>query len=131
VRALAPCITFIDEADQALGKRDTNANDGGLSGRIYKMFAEEIGDPTTHGQILWILATSRIDLVETDLKRAGRIDVKIPLMPTGTQPEAARLLRAIMAKADVDPGDLSNVSLPDWLTPGAADAITSDVYIAI
>jgi SpoVK/Ycf46/Vps4 family AAA+-type ATPase len=131
VRALAPCITFIDEADQALGKRDTNANDGGLSGRIYKMFAEEIGDPTTRGQILWILATSRIDLVETDLKRAGRIDVKIPLMPTGTQAEAAKLLRAIMAKADVDPGDLSNVTLPDWLTPGAADAITSDVYTAL
>jgi SpoVK/Ycf46/Vps4 family AAA+-type ATPase len=123
---------FIDEADQALGKRDNNANDGGLSGRIYKMMAEEMSDPGTRGQILWVLATSRPDLVEVDLKRPGRIDVKFVLMPTGKSAEAAKLLRALMKRVDLSISDEETAALlplmPEWLTPGAAEAITSDLY---
>ena len=132
IRALSPCIVFIDEADQALGKRDSSANDGGLSGRIYKMMAEEMSDPGTRGQILWVLATSRPDLVEVDLKRPGRIDVKFVLMPTGKREEAAKLLRALMKRVDLAVSEEETALLlplmPEWLTPGAAEAITSDLY---
>lgn len=132
IRALAPCIVFIDEADQALGKRDATANDGGLSGRIYKMMAEEMSDPNTRGRILWMLATSRPDLVEVDLKRPGRIDVKFVLMPTGQPTEAAKLLRALMKRVELTLSDEEATALlplmPNWLTPGAAEAITSDLY---
>ena len=132
IRALAPCIVFVDEADQALGKRDAGANDGGLSGRIYKMMAEEMSDPSTRGRILWILATSRPDLVEVDLKRPGRIDVKFVLMPTGKPTEAATLLRALMKRVELAISDEEAAALlplmPNWLTPGAAEAITSDLY---
>ena len=135
IRALSPCIVFIDEADQALGKRDTSANDGGLSGRIYKMMAEEMSDPGTRGQILWVLATSRPDLVEVDLKRPGRIDVKFVLMPTGKKEEAAKLLRALMKRVDLAISEEETALLlplmPEWLTPGAAEAITSDLYTEI
>lgn len=132
IRALSPCIVFVDEADQALGKRDNHANDGGLSGRIYKMMAEEMSDPATRGQILWVLATSRPDLVEVDLKRPGRIDVKFVLMPTGKPEEAAKLLRALMKRVELALSDEEAAALlplmPVWLTPGAAEAITSDLY---
>src|SRR5262249_38901478 len=37
LQALGRCYVFIDEADQALGKRDAGQNDSGLSGRIYSM----------------------------------------------------------------------------------------------
>jgi hypothetical protein len=132
LRALAPCIVFVDEADQSLGKRDSGGNDGGLSGRIYSAIAQEMAAPETRGQVLWILATSRADLVEIDLKRPGRIDVKFALMPTGTPAEAAKLLRALMKRIDLMLTDEDVTALlpvmPDWLTPGAAEAITSDLY---
>ena len=84
IRALGRCMVFIDEADQTLGKRDSGSNDSGLSGRIYSMIAQEMSDSGNRGRVLWLLASSRPDLIEVDLKRPGRIDVKVPLLPTST-----------------------------------------------
>ncbi|MEM9478940.1 MAG: AAA family ATPase, partial [Verrucomicrobiota bacterium] len=81
LHALGRCIVFIDEADQALGKRDAGGGDSGVSGRVYSMMAKEMSDTRNRGRILWILASSRPDLIEIDLKRPGRIDVKFPLFP--------------------------------------------------
>ncbi len=137
IRALAPCIVFIDEADQSLGKRDSSANDGGLSGRIYSQFAQEMSDPTTRGQVLWILATSRPDLVEVDLKRPGRVDVKFALMPTGTPEESVLLLQALLKKEKLLTAEqLGQVAalqekIPVWLTPGAAESLCASLYTAL
>jgi hypothetical protein len=85
VRALGRCMVFIDEADQSLGRRDAGSGDSGLSGRLYSMIAQEMADTANRGRVLWLLASSRPDLIEVDLKRPGRIDVKVPLLPTSTQ----------------------------------------------
>lgn len=132
IHALGRCIVFVDEADQALGRRDASANDGGLSGRLYAMLAQEMSDTSNRGRILWLLATSRPDLVEVDLKRPGRIDVKIPLLPTATVADSAALLAALCkrrglaldAQTIADLGDL----VPIGLTPGAAEAIAVKAY---
>jgi hypothetical protein len=58
---------LIDEADQALGKRDCGSNDWGLSGRVDSMVAKEMSDSSN--KIVWVLASSRPDLIEIDLKR--------------------------------------------------------------
>jgi len=43
LKSLGRCLVFIDEADQALGKRDSGANDSGPVGpALYSMFAEEM-----------------------------------------------------------------------------------------
>ena len=84
LHGLNRCYVFIDEADQALGRRDAGSNDSGLSGRVYSMFAKEMSEPSNRGRIVWVLATSRPDLIEVDLKRPGRVDVKLPLFPTAT-----------------------------------------------
>ena len=84
LHALGRCFVFIDEADQALGKRDSGPNDSGLSGRVYSMIAKEMSDSRNRGKIIWVLATSRPDLIEVDLKRPGRVDVKILIFPTST-----------------------------------------------
>ena len=89
LHALGQVIVFVDEADQATGKRGASEGDGGLSGRIYAMLAKEMSDTDNRGKILWIFATSRPDLVEVDLKRQGRLDVHIPLFP----PQDARAAR--------------------------------------
>ena len=98
VHALGKCMVFVDEADQALGRRQGSTGDSGTSGRVYGMIAEEMGSSRNRGRIVWVLATSRPDLVEVDLKRPGRIDVKIPILPTSTPEEGFALLRALCKK---------------------------------
>jgi hypothetical protein len=130
IRALGRCIVFIDEADQTLGKRDSGSGDSGLSGRLYSMIAQEMGQSGNRGRLMWILASSRPDLIEVDLKRPGRIDVKVPLLPTTTAAESAQLLRALLKRFDLAPELDAIVALdpPILLTPGAAEAIAVKAY---
>jgi hypothetical protein len=134
LRALGRCYVFIDEADQALGKRESGG-DSGLSGRIYSMIAEEMSDPGNRGKIVWVLASSRPDLIEVDLKRPGRVDVKIPLFPTGDARESFELLRFLLKQRglEIDEADFAGIEgeLPVWLTPGAAEALAVKVYRAV
>jgi hypothetical protein len=132
VRALGRCMVFIDEADQALGKRDSGANDSGLSGRIYSMIAQEMSDGGNRGRVLWLLASSRPDLIEVDLKRPGRVDVKVPLLPTSKPAESAALIGALARRYGLalEPADLARLEpqMPILLTPGAAEALIVKAY---
>ncbi len=130
--ALGRCYVFVDEADQALGRRDAGSSDAGLSGRIYSMMAAKMSDTDNRGKIVWILASSRPDLIEVDLKRPGRIDVKIPLFPTTTAKEGFQLIRALCKKQGLDIPETAFRSLkpivPLLLTPGAAESLSIKVY---
>ncbi|GAB2178835.1 AAA family ATPase [Dongia sp. agr-C8] len=132
VRALGRCMVFIDEADQTLGRRTSDSSDSGLSGRIYSMIAQEMSDPDTRGHVVWILASSRPDMIEVDLKRPGRVDVKVPLLPTTTPEESAKLLRALCKRMGLEVTKEQLVALGDklplLLTPGAAEAIAVKAY---
>ena len=132
IHALGRCFVFIDEADQALGKRDSGGNDGGIGGRIYAMIAEEMSAPGNRGKIIWILATSRPDLVEVDLKRPGRVDVKVPIFPTLTAQEGFGLIRALGKRRELPLADHDFATLetliPHLLTPGAAEALVVKAY---
>ena len=112
LRALGQVVVFVDEADQAAGRRDGGDGDSGLSGRVYSMLAKEMSDTRNRGRIIWVFATSRPDLLEVDLKRQGRLDVHIPLFPPETAAERRALLLAIarklkfpMTEADLPPLD--------------------------
>jgi AAA+ superfamily predicted ATPase len=98
LRALGQVVVFVDEADQAAGKRDGGDGDSGLSGRVYGMLAKEMSDTRNRGRIIWVFATSRPDLLEVDLKRQGRLDVHIPLFPPETPDDRKALLLAIARK---------------------------------
>ena len=132
IHALGRCYVFIDEADQALGRRDSSSGDSGVGGRIYSMLAEEMGNSANRGRVIWVLASSRPDLIEIDLKRPGRVDVKIPLFPTTTPREGFDLLRMLCAKRGLAIAEDSFPSLesriPSLLTPGAAEALVMKVY---
>jgi hypothetical protein len=132
IHALGRCYVFIDEADQSLGRRDASSGDSGVSGRIYSMLAEEMGSSSNRGSIIWVLASSRPDLIEVDLKRPGRIDVKIPLFPTSTKQESLDLLRMLLKKRGIDLTVERFPSLepilPLLLTPGAAEALAVKIY---
>ncbi len=132
LHALNRCYVFIDEADQALGKRTADSGDSGVGGRVYSMIAEEMSNTRNRGKIVWILASSRPDLIEVDLKRPGRVDVKIPLLPTTTPEESFNLIRGLCARRGTTLEDSSLKTLrelmPRLLTPGAAEAIAVKVY---
>jgi SpoVK/Ycf46/Vps4 family AAA+-type ATPase len=94
------------------------------------MIAQEMSNASNRGRVMWILASSRPDLIEVDLKRPGRIDVKVPLLPTTTVGESAALLRALLKRFDMvlEQDDLIALPLPTLLTPGAAEALAVKVY---
>ena len=131
LRALDRCYVFIDEADQTLGRRDTG-NDSGVSGRIYSMLVEEMGSSRTRGRVIWILASSRPDLIEVDFKRPGRVDVKIPLLPAANPEQTYDLMRAACQLRGLTlpitcPETLLD-KLPRLLTPGAAENIAVKTF---
>jgi hypothetical protein len=132
LHALGRCIVFIDEADQALGKRASGSGDSGVSSRVYSMLAAEMSNTRNRGKILWVLASSRPDLIEVDLKRPGRIDVKVPIFPTATPEESMVLLGALCKRRGIPLDDAAKSSLlplvPKWLTPGAAEALAVKAY---
>jgi hypothetical protein len=132
IRALGRCIVFIDEADQTLGRRDSGIGDGGLSGRLYSMIAQEMSDTANRGKVIWVFASSRPDLIEADLKRPGRIDVKIPILPTATPEQAAALVATLAQRygLEISAAELEPLRalLPYLLTPGAAEALVVKAY---
>ena len=128
LHALGQCIVFVDEADQALGRRSASSSDSGVSSRVYSMLAKEMSDTSNRGKLLWVLASSRPDLIEVDLKRPGRIDVKIPIFPAIEAEEGLILLLALCRKRGLDVPDEGQEQLealiPPLLTPGAAEALS-------
>jgi AAA+ superfamily predicted ATPase len=79
LRSLGPVVVIIDEADAALGNRQAEG-DSGTSARVFSMIASLMGNTRYRGKIIWMLLTSRPDLLPIDLKRQGRAEVHIPLM---------------------------------------------------
>lgn len=134
LHALRRCYVFIDEADQALGRRTSDSGDSGVGGRVYSMLAEEMSNTRNRGRIVWVLASSRPDLIEVDLKRPGRVDVKIPLLPTATPRESFDLIRGLCTRrgVSIEPSAFDSLLeiLPGLVTPGAAEAIAVKVYRA-
>lgn len=118
LHALGQVVVFVDEADQAAGKRGGEDSDSGLSGRVYSMLAKEMSDTRNRGRIVWVFATSRPDLLEVDLKRQGRLDVHIPLFPPQTAEETRALLLSVAKKLKLplDDGDIP--PLPEGVVLG-------------
>lgn len=118
LRALGQVVVFVDEADQAAGKREGGDGDSGLSGRVYSMLAKEMSDTRNRGRIIWVFATSRPDLLEVDLKRQGRLDVHIPLFPPQTKEERHALLKSVAKKIKVPLEDSDLPEMPEDIALG-------------
>jgi AAA+ superfamily predicted ATPase len=90
LRAMGPVMVVIDEADAALGNRDSEG-DAGTSSRVFGMIATQMGDTRYRGRIIWMLLTARPDLLPIDIKRQGRAEVHIPLFYPADQDELSRM----------------------------------------
>ena len=108
VKSLGPIILIIDEGDRSFGSGSEDS-DGGTSSRVIARLKEFMSDPDNRGVVLFILMTNRPDKLDIDIKRAGRLDRKIPFFYPETPQDVEAVLRALFARHAVD-------SVIDWDT---------------
>ncbi len=102
LESLAPIVVLIDEADATLGTRDAGGGDSGVDARIFSKIANAMGNTENRGRILWILMTSRPDLLPIDLKRQGRAEEHISLFYPDTEEDRLEILLAMIKKNKVE-----------------------------
>ncbi len=149
LRSLGPVVVIIDEADAALGTRQAEG-DSGTSSRVFGMIASQMGDTQYRGRIVWMLLTSRPDLLPIDLKRQGRAEVHIPLFYPQDEAEIREMF-LVMARKNKAPlatdalpkvgperhlsgADIESIVLAAKrraLTAGRADVQKDDIDVAL
>ncbi|KFB76307.1 ATP-binding protein [Candidatus Accumulibacter cognatus] len=97
VKAMGPIALLIDEGDRSFGRQGDDA-DGGTSSRVIARLKEFMSDPENRGQVLFILLTNRPDKLDTDIKRPGRLDRKIPFFYAETAAERAAVMGAVFER---------------------------------
>lgn len=81
IRALAPVVVIVDESDQADGgSRDQGSGDSGVGERMRASGFNFWADNSLRGKVLRIDSTNRVDLIDSAMRRAGRTDIKIPIL---------------------------------------------------
>jgi len=144
LKSLSRCYVFIDEADQAMGSRQSGSD--GSAGRVYSMFAQEIASESNRGKIIWIMATSQPHKLEPDLKRPGRMDLKIPLLPCETHVAGLAMIHEFGKRRNLELEDPKMEdtnfalretitrenkyilgSVPEFLTPASAVVIVDEI----
>jgi transitional endoplasmic reticulum ATPase len=97
IRAIGQVVVIIDEGDRAFGSTETES-DGGTSSRVIARIKEFMSDTSNRGRILFLVMTNRPDRLDVDLKRAGRLDRKIPFLYSQTAEEVENVARAVVRK---------------------------------
>jgi len=105
IKAIGQVVVIIDEGDRAFGNTD-GEGDGGTSSRVIARIKEFMSDTSNRGRILFLVMTNRPDKLDVDLKRAGRLDRKIPFLYSQTPEEVENIAKAVVkknrVKTDVD-----------------------------
>lgn len=99
VQAIGQVMVIIDEADRAFGNQ--GEDDGGTSSRVIARIKEFMSDTANRGRVLFVLMTNRPDKIDIDLKRAGRLDRKIPFFYPQTLADVETIVRAQLKKNKV------------------------------
>jgi len=97
VKSLGPIVLIIDEGDRSFGGQSEDS-DGGTSSRVIARLKEFMSDPDNRGRVLFILMTNRPDKLDIDIKRAGRLDRKIPFFYAQVAEEVEQILQALLKR---------------------------------
>ncbi len=124
LRATGPVGVIIDEADAALGDRDTEG-DSGTQSRVFAQLAGQMSDTRYRGRILWFLLTCRPDLLPVDLKRQGRAEVHIALFHPDDVEEKRALVKVMAKKiaATVNAKEVAKLPLESKLSGADIEGI--------
>jgi hypothetical protein len=99
IEGLGEIVVIIDEADRTLSGGN---GDGGVDSRVIARLKEFMSDTSHRGRIVFIMMTNRPDKLDTDLKRPGRLDMKIPFFHAQTASERLAILRALIRRHKID-----------------------------
>lgn len=97
VDGLGYVLLIIDEADRSLGNQGDT--DGGTSSRVIARLKEFMSDTDHRGRVVILMMTNRPDKLDTDLKRPGRFDLKIPFFFPESVEEREKVIAAVARKA--------------------------------
>jgi transitional endoplasmic reticulum ATPase len=99
IRAMAPCVVFIDEIDQMGGKRVTGGAGGGGDAVEASLFRDRLklmGDVSLRGDVLFIGASNRPDQIDDALTQ--RFEYRIPILPPESDEARADVLARLCAR---------------------------------
>ena len=108
IEALGEILVIIDEGDRSIG--GAGDSDGGVNSRVIARLKEFMSDTTHRGRIIFMMMTNRPDKLDTDLKRPGRFDLKIPFFVPQTAHERALIMKAVIRRNQI-PCDLTENEL--------------------
>jgi ATP-dependent 26S proteasome regulatory subunit len=98
VKAMGPIAVIIDEGDRSFGSGGGEDSDGGTSSRVIARLKEFMAEPENRGQVLFVMMTNRPDKLDTDIKRPGRLDRKIPFFYCDSAAERVQVLQAVLSR---------------------------------
>ncbi|WP_374565180.1 ATP-binding protein [Ideonella sp.] len=100
VKAMGPIAVLIDEGDRSFGNSGGEGGDEGTSSRVIARLKEFMSDTENRGQVLFVMLTNRPDKLDTDIKRPGRMDRKIPFFYAETAADRAAVVQAVVRRYD-------------------------------
>jgi hypothetical protein len=103
VKAMGPIAVLIDEGDRSFGAAGNGSSEGGddgTSSRVIARLKEFMSDTDNRGTVLFIMLTNRPDKLDTDIKRPGRLDRKVPFFYCESDAERADIVAAILRRYD-------------------------------
>lgn len=113
IKAIGQVIVIVDEGDRAFGNTEGEGDDG-TSSRVIAKLKEFMSDTSNRGRVLFIVMTNRPDRLDIDLKRAGRLDRKIPLFYPQTTDEVLAIAKAVTRKNKLSFEDEAMNAMEIW-----------------
>ncbi len=98
VEALGYVLLIVDEADRSLSAGQGSHE---VTSRVIARLKEFMSDTSHRGRVVILMMTNRPDKLDTDLKRPGRFDVKIPFFFPEEPSERRLILEALVRKNDL------------------------------
>ncbi|MDD5028240.1 MAG: ATP-binding protein [Rhodoferax sp.] len=98
VKAMGPIAVIIDEGDRSFCNGGGEGGDDGTSSRVIARLKEFMAETENRGQVLFVMMTNRPDKLDTDIKRPGRLDRKIPFFYCETATERLQVLLAVLSR---------------------------------
>ncbi len=98
VKAMGPIAVIIDEGDRSFGSGGGDGGDDGTGSRVIARLKEFMAETENRGQVLFVMMTNRPDKLDSDIKRPGRLDRKIPFFYCDSAAERVQVLQAVLSR---------------------------------
>lgn len=100
IEGLGEILVMIDEGDRSIGGGDNSTSD--VNSRVMARLKEFMSDTSHRGRIIFMMMTNRPDKLDTDMKRPGRFDMKIPFFPPQTAQVRAEMIHAVLRRNKIE-----------------------------